>query len=298
MTSSRAYPAYGIPALAWVLLVFLSTLSAAQHDLIFADSFESGSTLAWGGGSFTNKSDLRIKIVMSSETVGSLNSGGFYLYSFKAVQSTDQAGRPLIWFRTQNYSLNTTIEWSNRYSAYTSFSRIEQNNQIVIGADIPITPGQTWVIDSNAGTGKVITAGPATAVSIHNTTTQQFTTGLLQPQTNDSKPLCAFPLFGGFVDVITPIDKVLLIFSTELLEPGTVIESLFNLTSELSRGYMWLSTSPGILIDLTDADLREVGFDINEGWSWGGFSWARGVSATENLVPLLIEGPAPFASIL
>jgi len=96
--------------------------------------------------------------------------------------------------------------------------------------------------------------------------------------THEATPLCAFPLFGNNMDVIIPIEKVLLMFSTTPVNTGTVIEQSYG---------------SGLLIDLTAENHRSVGYDINKGWSWGGYSWAQSVPPSAELVPLLIE-PPPF----
>jgi hypothetical protein len=43
--------------------------------------------------------------------------------------------------------------------------------------------------------------------------------------------------------------------------------------------------------DLAAENQPSLGYDINAGWSWGGFSWAQEVPAGTGLVPLLIEPP-------
>ncbi len=69
---------------------------------------------------------------------------------------------------------------------------------------------------------------------------------------------------------------MLLLFATSSVAPGTPVDTAFN---------------AGVLIDLGDAGARDVSYDINEGWSWGGFAWAQPVADHAPLVPLLILPP-------
>ena len=85
--------------------------------------------------------------------------------------------------------------------------------------------------------------------------------------------------------MVAPLAKVLLMFSTQPLAPGTVVGPP-PVAPRLE------SYSPTILIDLTSANQRDVCFDVDAGWSWGGFAWAQTCQAGANVVPLLIETTA------
>ncbi len=183
---------------------------------------------------------------------------------------------PLVWFRTDTFSATTNVDWQVQYQAYTSRSAIIPNGQIDASYSTDINLGQMLNVVAG-GTGTVVGGGPSTAISIQNTTTTPFTCGISEVTGGSAKPLCAFPLYGTQMDVMAPIEKVLLMFSTTPVNTGTVIEQAY---------------SSGIFIDLTSAQQRAVNFDINNGWDWGGFAWARQIPPTSNLVPLLIESPA------
>jgi hypothetical protein len=220
--------------------------------------------------------EYQVNITMSSNTVQQLLANNFYLYGFKAVQCTIGGGSPVVWFKTQNYSASTEVLWEEQYQAYTSNSQIIPNGQVIASFAADISLGQTLNVGPG-GVGTVVSGGPSTAISLANTTSNPFTCGISQVQNGTANPLCAFPLFGNDLDVIAPIEKVLLMFSTNPVNTGTVIEQSYG---------------PGILIDLTSDNLRNVNYDLNAGWSWGGFSWAQSVTADSNLVPLLIETPS------
>jgi hypothetical protein len=217
----------------------------------------------------------QVTVTLDTTTLGDLVAGHYQLYGFKAVQTTMGGGAPLVWFATTSFMASTVINWTEQYQAFTSLSQIITGGQIVASSPYDITLGQTLNVGPN-GVGNVTEQGTSGAVSILNTTTQQFTCGISEMQNGIPSPLCAFPLYGNGMDVIAPIEKVLLMFSTLPFNTGTVIEQAY---------------SQAILIDLTSNNQRTVSFDINLGWSWGGASWAQAIVANADLVPLLIDSP-------
>jgi hypothetical protein len=223
----------------------------------------------------------QVAISMSTATVSALVNGNYLLYGFKAVQAAQGGGAPLVWFNTGTYSASTVVSWQELYQAYTSNSAIIPNGQIVASFAADIDLGQTLQVQAG-GIGTVVNGGPDVAISVLNQTSTPFTCGISQVQAGVATPLCAFPLYGNGLDVIAPIEKVLLMFSSLPVNTGTVVFQAY---------------SQGILIDLTADNQRSVAFDINTGWSWGGFSWAQIVPPSSNLVPLLIE-PATVSSKL
>lgn len=224
--------------------------------------------------------DYQVQISMTPATVTALTESGSRLQACRAVQSSDRAGRPLLW-RSLEYSTTTYVGWTNRHFAYTSRSAIKAGQRISVGFQAVIDTGETLQVTAG-GIGEVSREGWAGAISIHNTTTTQFTCGLGGPS-EDPEPTCAFPLYGDHLQRIVPLPKVLLMFSTQPLAPGTVIDG----TTTAAR----TSVGPSVLVDLASGSDRAVSFDINTGWSWGGFSWARQIPAGTDLVPLLIESP-------
>ena len=224
-----------------------------------------------------------VTISMSQATVEALRADNFVLYGFKAVQSLNNQGNALVWFQTTNFESETLVSWKQRYQAYTTFSG--PFDQIVTGLEIAATNsydielGNTLNVTSTQGTGFVDTLhGTPLAISIANQVNAQFIGGISQSQPDGSvTPLCAFPLLPEFMYVIAPIEQVLLTFSAEPLNPGTVIEQ---------------SLGDGLLIDLTGDNSRTVTFDIAAGWGWDGKSWAQQVPSNSNLAQLLIQSLA------
>lgn len=215
-----------------------------------------------------------ITIQISPETLQALQQQGFSLYAFKAVQTRAGGAAPTVWLATHQFSESTEISWQDQYSAYVSNSQIIPNAQIMAAASYAIDLGSTLEITSPGG-GTVTNSGQPGTISILNQVQQQFTTGISQAANMGDGIVCALPLYGNMLDVIVPVDTVLLCFGTNRVNPGTVIYQLF---------------SQGLLIDATAAGgAPTVSFDINNGWDAGGASWATVYWPNTNIVPLLIQ---------
>jgi len=195
-------------------------------------------------------------------------------YGFKAVQSQQGGGAPLVWFQTQKYSATTKVQWEVQYQAYASRDQIIPHGQVTASDAKNINLGQSVDVTSGGILDTPKSSPPDTAISLINVTQEPYTGGISVVQDGAAKPICAFPLYGQQMDVIAPIEKVLLMFSTTPINTGTVIEQAY---------------SSGIFVDLTAQNQRSVSFDVNKGWDWGGFGWAKAVLPNEQLVPLLID---------
>jgi hypothetical protein len=214
-----------------------------------------------------------ILITMMQKTVDSLTNGAFSLLAWKSVQASG-GGVPVVWFASQTFGLQTSVNWYETYQGYTSNQSDIPNGQITATNAYGMTLGQTLSVIGQAGTGEVSDAGPEHAITIENQSGFEFTAGISQVVGTTSNPLCAFPLYGSAGYQIAPIEKVLLMFATGSINTGQVIYNA------LTRG---------IMIDLTADNNRTVAFDINSGWDWGNAGWAHNVGYDAQLVPLLID---------
>jgi hypothetical protein len=216
--------------------------------------------------------EYKIAISMNSDTIDKLKNGGFALYGFKAVKTANQGGAPLVWFQSTRFLVNTEVKWNESYQAYISTDEIIANGKISASASAGIDLGQTMEVNQQGNVNVVLQGTPST-ISISNQGTVQWTCGISQQTDGMEKPMCAFPLYGKNLDVIAPIEKVLLMFASNTINTGTVIYKAY---------------SAGVMIDLTANQSRSVSFDINNSWDWGGQSWGKSVQAQEALIPLLI----------
>jgi hypothetical protein len=216
-----------------------------------------------------------VTIKMTQDTVNALSEQGFKLYGFKAVKTTAGGGTPVIWFQTTTFGLSTAVTWTEQYQAYTTNSQAITNGQITATNAYDIKLQQTLDVTSTTGTGNVDTLhGVASAISILNRTSMPFTCGISQLQSGVAMPMCAFPLNGNMLDVIAPIEQVLLMFSTTAVNTGAVIYQAF---------------SQGVMLNLTSEQSMQVSFDINTSWDWGGGPDGQIIPAQANLVPFLIQ---------
>ncbi|MFT3769744.1 MAG: hypothetical protein QM820_30270 [Minicystis sp.] len=262
--------------LAALILVLVAPGCGNDHDACGSG----GSQGQAPGAGVAPTGSYEATITMAQPTVEALALSGDSLYVLKAISASDQAGRPLVWLRTQHYALNTVLRWDEQYAAYTSFTPIAPHTPISIGASYAIAPGQVLEVQAQ-GVGTVSDGSMPGQLAIDNQTTSPFTCGISQPHHVDgdedaSTPVCAFPLYGLHSQVFTPVAKVLLLFATDPIAPGTPVERAF---------------APGLLIDFSDAAARAVSYDINTGWSADSAVWATPVANQALLAPLLIEPP-------
>jgi hypothetical protein len=243
----------------------------------------------------TAMTPYQLTITMNQATYNSLAANNFILYGFKAVKSTS-SGQPVVWFQGGSsvyapsgvQSEGTVIDWQEQYTAYTSNSEVIPGGTISVTNSYGITFDQTLNVGTVNGEGNVVSGGTEGAISIYNMTSTPMVCGIGQipqvagSQPVDAAPICAFPLFGQNMDVVQPIEQVFLMFATEAVNTGAVVEQSFG---------------PGIGIDLTGENSRTVNYDINAGWSWqpAGASWAQAYPPSTNLVPLLVQSSQSLA---
>jgi len=217
-----------------------------------------------------------ISIKMDEATVNGLNSGRFSLYAFKAVSSAVGGGRPTVWASTAKYSTNTTIDWIENYYAYASTKEVQ--NGVTFGASDTkqIDLGQTLMVSANAIGTVDPHVGIDGSVCVHNTTSHQFSCGLAQPSPLGAgpSPVCAFPLYGHNTDVITPLQKVALMFASQPLATGSVVEQAFGQC---------------LLVDLTGTTFMNLTYELNSGWGWSGN--AATILRSNEFIPALISRP-------
>jgi hypothetical protein len=229
-----------------------------------------------------------ISIAMSDATANRMMSDGFILYALKAVRCSLRSGRPLVWSKTGRFSLTNTVAWDTAMHAYTSMSSVQAGKTVAVGFETAISPGWTLTIGQLTGSGTVAQNGVAGAITIFNDTKSPFTTGLAQASDEAPLPYCAFPQQGALNLLITPLDVVLLMFSTLDLAPGTVIETLNTRPAKALAMSVLAANTGGLLVDATGVSSRSVSYG-DLGWDWGGATWARMIQASGSLVPYLIQ---------
>jgi len=213
-----------------------------------------------------------VTIMMSASTVQDLMQAGFGLSVFKAVQTTVNGAAPVVWMQTNQFLETMQVSWPDQYGAYISDSQIIPNAMIEAASQVAASLGEMVSVDGS-GNLSVGGQGQPGAISIFNQATSQWTAGICEVANGQFAPTVAMPLHGNFLDVVAPVEKVMLMFSTTPVNPGTVIFQSF---------------ASGLFVDLTGGSDRQVTFDINQGWNWGGAPWAQSVPPNSDLVPFLV----------
>jgi hypothetical protein len=225
-----------------------------------------------------------VTINIPAATLAKLAANSYSLYAFKVVKGP-KGSVPVVWFSTQTFEEQTIVSWTEQYNAYTSQSQqLNPNTHIVATASCGVDLGD--LVTVAAGGIPTVQEGPdPLGVSILNNTTTDFVCGLSQQQGTSStyNPVCAFPLIGSMQDEIIPIEQVFLMFATQEVDTGTVLE---------------MSISWGALIDLTSNNQMIATYDLTQ---LGGWIQAPDVTPYQpdtSLVPLLIPGSAKSGSLV
>jgi hypothetical protein len=216
----------------------------------------------------------QITITLAPATLAALKDMGYELYVMRAFDTTNAAGKPLVWVATTLFAENIMITFDVEYQAYISTSQVIPNGVVLVSTTAPVALGQTATIDAN-GTITVTQGGNPAGVTIVNGGTAPYTTGLAATVNgNSTAAIFAEPLYGLAADIAAPLDRFLLTFSTQGVAAGTLVEH---------------AMSQSLLVDMTGTSQRAVTFDINTGWSAGGATWATPVPAGANLTPVLVH---------
>lgn len=215
-----------------------------------------------------------VLVRIGEQTLGRLGQGGFRLYAYKAVRSSLAGGSPVPWASTGQFSTTTAIEWTEQQYAYASTAPPGSGPPAPGGVDArAIRTGQTLDVGANAVTSVDPAQGYAGTIAVRNTTTTPFTCGLAQSVSlaPGIAPVCAFPLYGRHIDLITPVPAVALLFATLPVPLRTTA-----------------AFGPAVLVEPAGPPV-ELGYDINQGWTWT----APGVRdlSYEEFGPALIRPP-------
>lgn len=233
------------------------------------------------------KPPQEIIVSMDEKSVRSLVQSKASLMVFKAVSNSDAAARPLLWARTSKISLKMNVRIDAETAFFTSTqSRMKEGQLVTATVDKKGDPGDVFEIRPNTGgDGVVKQSGAPNLFSFQNPTPIPLLCGLTQSINGRRAPYCGVTLHGKSAESFALSSKVLLAFSSGSKEPGTVYSNL-NLTQK-SKPFNAIVTDL-VVIDLGNAAVRKVSFDINRGWNWRSNVWGKGYSSEANLAKLLI----------
>ena len=227
---------------------------------------------------------MQLCVILSEHSLKPLKNEKFALYLFKAIRYGPTikplaavvgfgGGYPLVWCRKSDYFQRINIDWDDKVEAYITGQRVKEKIAVRMGNHIPTAVGQTVKVNN----GEMDTAvGSAGVIQINNEGTQKFFCGLARTVDSSLAPTCAFPLHGINQIMITPTDKVLVMFApvpAEVSGVGTAVTTAWN---------------HGLLVTFDGPDCRTVNYDIDSGWSANNAVWAERVDANQDLGALLI----------
>jgi hypothetical protein len=216
----------------------------------------------------------QIDIKMSPQTVEALSAGGYTLYAFKAMQTALAGAAPLVWHRTQSFTTTTTLAWQETYQAFISHTPIDPGQVIAQHAVLDVRLGRAISI-ANDGALSVSGGGTGGGVDIFNYAIQPWDVGLSQVVGGALGPMFVLPVYPEQMQTVEPIERVLLMITGQPMEPGEVVKQ---------------AVAPGLFIDFTGGEAQQtVAFDINQGWTWGGGTWAQVVNPGADIQALLVQ---------
>ena len=191
-------------------------------------------------------------IYLTPNTPAALNSGGYSIYIFQAVQAAGNPvnGQPVLWLQIDQFSgLAESIEpvW-NDHEVLAFTTDFDIPDLILPDLSKELVLGQTLQVQSESS-GTVVSGGSSTAFTIENQTSSQITCGIQYMPIGDQGPLCVFQLEPNTNVAITPLNQFVLFVSKIPITAGQIVPAAFG---------------SGVLVSAMNADLT---YDINSGWS-------------------------------
>lgn len=211
-----------------------------------------------------------VGISMSSQKRNEMN-GKYKLYVFRAVKGQG-TGKPVVWQRIDNIYNSMGVHFEGQCGAYIAAPDIT----FISGrTDVEIDLGQIMAVDAY-GNPTILTGGPSDAILISNQSSKKFTCGISEyvSSTGTFNPLCAFDLLEHYENVLAPIQRVLLIFATNVIETAMVVRQ---------------AMSDGIVIDLTKNNNRSVEYTDDGFWVPDSMDGTTRVKSQDPLSPFLIN---------
>lgn len=205
-----------------------------------------------------------IQVNLDNNTLNALLQSGQSLCAYKGVYTSIQGGLCPLWFSTNNLSAQVKLSWEEQYIGYVDSVQLAPGVVIDASNNQSMSLGDLLTV-TNAGVATVTTSGGSPGdIDIQNGGNKPWTCGMGQKVNGVATPSCAFNLYGsGYSVLMMPYESVLLVFESGQTTTGTVVEE---------------TISSSIVITLTGDDVgqtKTVSFDINNGWSANGASWAQ-----------------------
>jgi len=204
----------------------------------------------------------KVTVSLNDETLKALKAG-FYMQVYKGVKSqTADGALPTVWFTVDSFSSNVVVHWSENYGGYFSNTKVRNGVTVDTSTSDSMNAGDVIILHDDGSASVSTTGGKPGTFSFKSEKKEAWTSGLMvAPEGQALAPVCAFPQYGAVGNVIMPYQKVLLLFSQDQLDTGSVVETAFSESVSITLG--------------TSLTELEVGFDINKGWDTKGSILAK-----------------------
>jgi len=198
-----------------------------------------------------------VSINLDNETSRALTRHGFSMHIFKGVKSANIRGAlPTLWFSTNDFSNNhINVAWESRddsYGGYFSEAKLQSGEIIQPSFEHPMTVGD--VMTYNNGAPSVSTKGGAEgSFTFVSDKTSEIISGLLEKNPNRKlTPICAFPQFSTINNLVSPYEKILILFTENDLNISTAVSITLSVSISIKLSIVYPSA--------------EIAFNINKGW--------------------------------
>ncbi|MFT5778777.1 MAG: hypothetical protein ACI837_001733 [Crocinitomicaceae bacterium] len=217
----------------------------------------------------------KVTVALDNSTISAL-SNGFQLQVFKGVKSSSPQGAlPTVWTTIDHFAGTVEISWSDNYGGYFSNTMIAQGARVSIATEQNMNPGEVITLSQNGSSSVAATGGIQGAFAFMSEQTNTWTSGLTA-SANGSNPtsICAFSLYGSTTNILESYERVVILFTQELMEPGTIVRTA-------------VSSSLSITLSAASPTLAVI-FNINTGWDTLGSPYAQLNPSNFELAPGLI----------
>lgn len=206
-------------------------------------------------------SKYTIQINISDATLSILTANNWQLQVFKGVKS-GASGKITLWQHITTFNNIIKLEWEDQYGGYVDKSAIKNGATIdVTSKTRPMEIGQRMTLNADSTVSLTTLDARADAFTFFSVKNEEWVCGVSQFANNAYSPLCVFNLYGHTANFIEPYDKVVLVFSTEQVDTGSVVEDAIGASVEVTL-------SP-------DFPTISLGYDINTSWATNGNVYAK-----------------------
>lgn len=203
----------------------------------------------------------KVSVELDNDTLAALNNG-FQMQVFKGVKAAKTGGLPTVWFAVKEFSSTVTASWSETYGGYFSDTKVIQGVTVNTSVQKSMNPGDVITLADDGSANVSTIGGVRDSFSFKSEKQKTWTSGLMvAPEGQKLAPICAFPQYGAFGNIIQPYEKILILFAQKPLDTGAVVETAVSASVSITLA--------------TSVQNISVAFNINKGWDTKGNPQAK-----------------------